>query len=526
MLNFGEKLGVSLSKTEWRWLGGLTLAALFLWLVGLGNAPLRDWDEGIYAGVAREMVRSQDWVHLTVFGQPFWAKPPFAIGFIAIGYQVLSGFGAAALQSPALEFACRAPLAIITALGVPLLYLLGRELFSQERGAIAAAGVYLTLLPVVRHGRLAMLDGLINTFLILFLLCLLKSKQRPPLALGMGIALAAIALTKGVLVLALGAIALGYVLLQRQWQVLKNPYSWVGLVIGGAIVAAWYGAQWQTYGWEFMANHFGFHSFDRLSTTVEGNAGPIWYYLLELLKYAWPWLIFLPTALAQAAQQWRRGGLLPLWGFGFFLTLVSVMGTKLPWYLFPIYPFLALLIGGYGLTQISPQLRYFFGFLTLASLGGGAYLLWSDPQLPLIGGAAIACVTFALCTRALSRPNRERNFLITLTIGLYLGLTSFFLSPAWVWEVNESFPVRAIGAMVRENLPPNVPVYLDYPHSRPSLDFYGDRPFIPADFATLQTQQQNHFILINEPTREAWGESLKILASADGYHLIAPQIQP
>ncbi len=516
---------MSLSKTEWRWLGGLTLAALFLWLVGLGNAPLRDWDEGTYAGVARDMVRSQDWLHLTLFGQPFWAKPPLGIWLMAMGYQVLSGFGPEALQSPALEFACRAPLAMLTALGVPLLYLLGRELFRNQREAISAAVVYLTLLPVVRHGRLVMLDGMINTFLILFLFCLVKSKQRPPWALGMGIALAAIALTKGVLVLALGAIALGYILLQRQWQVFKNPYGWGGVVMGGAIVAAWYGAQWQAHGWEFMTFHFGGHSFGRLNTAFEGNEGPIWYYLLELLKYAWPWLVFLPAALANAGQQWRSGGLLPLWGFGFFLSLVSVMGTKLPWYVFPVYPFLALLIGGYGLTDIPRQLRYFFGFLTVASFGGGAYLLWSDPQIPLLGGAAIALVTFALCTRSLSRPNPDRHFLITLSIGLYLGLTSFFLSPAWVWEVNEGFPVREIGAMVQREVPPGAVVYWGYPHSRPSLDFYGDRPFIPADLATLQTQQANHFILIDEPTRAAWGESLEIVASADGYHLIAPQIQ-
>ncbi|MEA5418089.1 glycosyltransferase family 39 protein [Spirulina sp. CCNP1310] len=524
MLSFGKILGVSLSKTEWRWLGGLTVAALFLWLVGLGTAPLRDWDEGTYGLVAREMVRSHHWLHLSLFGQPFWAKPPLGIWLVAIGYQVLQGFGAE-WQSPALEFACRAPLAIITALGVPLLYLLGRELFGNQRRAIAAAVVYLTLLPVVRHGRLAMLDGIINTFLIFFLLCLVKSKQRPPWAFGMGIALAAIALTKGVLVLALGAIALGYILLQQQWQVFKNPYSWGGLLIGGAVVGAWYEAQWQAYGGEFMTAHFGGQSLDRLSTAVEGNAGPIWYYLLELLKYGWPWLVFFPKALTQAAQQWRKGGLLPLWGFGFFFALVSVMGTKLPWYVFPVYSFFALLIGGYGLTNIAPKLRYFFGFLTLASLGGGAYLLWSDPQIPLIGGVAIALITFALCTRCLSRPNPDRHFLITLSIGLYLGLTSFFLSPAWVWEVNESFPVRAIGAMVREHTSPDTVVYLGYFASRPSLDFYGDRLFIPADLPTLQTLHTQHFILIDEPTRATWGESLEIVASADGYHLIAPKTQ-
>ena len=38
-----------------------------------------------------------------------------------------------------------------------MLYLLGREIFPTQLYGLMGAGVYLTLLPVVRHGRLAML---------------------------------------------------------------------------------------------------------------------------------------------------------------------------------------------------------------------------------------------------------------------------------------------------------------------------------------------------------------------------------
>jgi 4-amino-4-deoxy-L-arabinose transferase-like glycosyltransferase len=34
---------------------GILFLALTLWLVGLGNLPLRDWDEGTYAMVGREI---------------------------------------------------------------------------------------------------------------------------------------------------------------------------------------------------------------------------------------------------------------------------------------------------------------------------------------------------------------------------------------------------------------------------------------------------------------------------------------
>jgi 4-amino-4-deoxy-L-arabinose transferase-like glycosyltransferase len=50
------------------------------------------------------------------------------------------------------EFTTRLPGAFFSACGVPLLYLLARAIFLEQLPAIFAACVYLTLLPVVRHG--------------------------------------------------------------------------------------------------------------------------------------------------------------------------------------------------------------------------------------------------------------------------------------------------------------------------------------------------------------------------------------
>ncbi|MGA1284699.1 MAG: ArnT family glycosyltransferase, partial [Prochlorothrix sp.] len=371
------------TATDQRWFWGLTLAAVVLWLIGLGGMPLRDWDEGTYGLLAREMVRSRDWLHLSLFGQPFWLKPPLAIWAMALGYGIGGGDG---LGSPWLEFSLRFPLALISALGVPLLYCVGRDLFRHQRQALYPALVYLTLLSVVRHGRLAMLDGIVNTGMILLFLCILKARKRPPWAIGIGLCLGAIALTKGILVLAIGAMAGLYILLAQHWSLLRNPYTWLGLVLGGTLTGAWYWLQYQTYGSDFLIVHFGAQGFDRLATSVEGNDGPVWYYLLEILKYNWPWLVFFPVGLKQAGQQWQSWGLFALLGFWIFLTVVSGMGTKLPWYLFPCYPFLAVIVGGYFATGPRPGrgYGYFFAVLTVATTGGGIYLGATDPQLPLL----------------------------------------------------------------------------------------------------------------------------------------------
>ena len=165
------------SLTEAQWLLGFFVAALVLWGICLGDLPLRDWDEGIRALVAREIYRTGNWLYPTLQGSPYLLKPPLMDWLIALSYSV------GGVQ----ESTTRLPGALFTACGVPLLYLVAREIFSQRLPAVFAACVYLTLLPVVRHGRLAMLDGMAVSFFLLLLLCLLKCRQNRRWAVGVGV---------------------------------------------------------------------------------------------------------------------------------------------------------------------------------------------------------------------------------------------------------------------------------------------------------------------------------------------------
>ncbi|MEN8447617.1 MAG: glycosyltransferase family 39 protein, partial [Cyanobacteria bacterium J06555_13] len=203
-----------------KWILLLTVAAIALWLIGLGNMPLRDWDEGYYSVVARELTQTHHWLYPTRFGAPYFPKPPFGYWLGSMGYWLFGEVN---------EFTTRFPMAIATALGVPLLYSVVRELSPRRREAILTAGVYMTMLSVVRLGRLHMFDGYINTLLILWMLCLLKAKTSRPWAVGMGFCLAGIALSKGILAIALGGVLLAFVIADRRWSLLQNPYTWLGL---------------------------------------------------------------------------------------------------------------------------------------------------------------------------------------------------------------------------------------------------------------------------------------------------------
>ena len=130
------------------------------------------------------------------------------------------------------------------------------------------------------------------------------------------------------------------------------------MFLGNALPIAWYVAQWQYYGSSFLQVNFQAQTFSRLVQSVEGHSGPPWYYLIELLKYGFPWLIFLPGGLYLA---WKKRhttwGCLVLIGTIVYLGTISLMRTKLPWYIMPVYPFLALAIGA-KLSEVWQQQHF------------------------------------------------------------------------------------------------------------------------------------------------------------------------
>jgi len=497
---------------------GLFVASLILWLIGLGNLPLRDWDEGTYAIVAREIYRTGNWLYPTIQGDPFLLKPPLMQWLIALCYHI---FGVQ-------EFTTRFPGAFLTALGVPLLYLIGRLAFKENLPALFSALVYLTLLPVVRHGRLAMLDGMTISFFLLLLFCVLKAKDHKKYALGIGFCLGLITLTKGMLVVVLGGIVCLFIIVNQQLALLKNPFLWIGMVLGNFPAVAWYFAQWQHYGNTFLEVHFQSQAFDRLGKAVEGNTGPVWYYFLEILKYGFPWLLFLPSGLYLS---WKNRhtvwGCLILIGTIVYFAIVSLMSTKLPWYIMPVYPFLALAIGA-NLSDIwqngkfkSRFLTGFFAFLIIVGLAGCVYFSMFDQQPLLIVMSVILAITMGIASWLVNQHNRQ--FIPVLFTGMYLVLAMLMSSQSWIWELNEKFPVLPVAALIRDNVPPGTQIYTSFPDSRPSLDFYSDCKVTPASMADLQDKfaDKSYLLLGKETLPKINLKQSKIIGEAKGFTLIS-----
>jgi 4-amino-4-deoxy-L-arabinose transferase-like glycosyltransferase len=355
---------------------------------------------------------------------------------------------------------------------------------------------------MMRHGRLAMLDGMINGFLLFSIWCSLRSRTAPRWAVGIGIGLGLIALAKGVLALAFAAILGVFLGWEGGWKRLCNPSLLWGMFLGFLPITAWYGLQISQYGQEFIDIHFKAQSIDRISSSVEGNRGNIAFYLAELGKYTVPWLFFFPQGIGLAFKNRRETwGKLILSFSVLYFTLISAMGTKLPWYIIPFYPFFALSVGVYldrlRQSQTYPKyLAFLLGLIGLIGLGGSLYFV-SQGQILLAGMALVLAVTMAMTVGLLR--DKSAKFIATMFVGLYLMLGLFFLSPLWNWEINEKFAVKPVGALLRSQTPLGTIIYTTFAYGRPSLDFYSDRQVIEADRSRLKELSQTANYLLLEP---------------------------
>ena len=513
------------------WIVILLIAAVLLFTLNLGALPLRDWDEGTIAQVARELgnapASEMRWLFPTLGGEPYHNKPPLMHLTIAWSYSM---FGVN-------EWTTRLPGAILTALSVPFLYTIGREIFYQRICAIYSALVYLTMLPVVRHGRLAMLDGAAVCFFMVMLLCVLRSRRDLRYCLGVGIGFALICLTKSILGILLGAVAMIYLFWDTP-RLLHSKYMWMGMFIGAAPVALWYGAQWWNYGDIFIRKGMINQSFSRIWSSVEGHSGPPWYYLLEICEYTWPWLIFLPSALSLT---WKNRNLswakLVLVWFGVYLIAISVMGTKLPWYVFPIYPSIALAIGAkFGEVENLPSLfpfpRFWVVMLSLCALVSAiasTYYSWStSPSVELQLIFAALSVTMALA--ALKAQRSDKQFLKVLLWGTYVSLLLFVKSDYWVWELNEDYPVKPVVQMVARANPESKTVYISSTHNRPSLVFYSEGRIKPASTDELKHYwyyyKKPYFLLDEKTLRNLQLDSKEVIEEEEGWTLVTRKTTP
>ena len=281
----------------------IALAAL-LHVTMIGSGDLYSETEGQYAGAAREMVETQQWLLPTNDGIPRLQKPPLLYWLIIISFKC---FGVSAA-------AARLPIALAVVASVAMVFLIGEKLADYWRGFVAGL-IYLSFCGEFLLARIVMPEPLVSAFITGAIFCGLCGYQRRRYRrvwfAGFWICAALACLTKGLLGLAYpAAIFLLLSILYREARVrFRGLLRWEYLSIFLLIVAPWHlWVEWHfpDYFRYLIGQEWVGHLRGLSDATHDYNGMPAYQFLVMHLAWWFPWSIALLPGLVFSWQRVLR----------------------------------------------------------------------------------------------------------------------------------------------------------------------------------------------------------------------------
>ena len=483
-----DRLAVLLVLASWVALALVTSAST-LW----------DRDEPRFARATVEMIESGNYLYPTFRGALRPDKPILVYWLMSIPVRL---FGP-------VEWAVRSWSPIAAAIAGLLTFSIGRRLFSARAGIFAAA-MLLSSPLLVFEGTAATVDALLlacTTAATAVLAAGLLGRSRPvPGLAGLAVLLALAQLAKGPvgLIPVLGFAATLAVL--RPEERPSRGYR-VGVVLAAAasvgLFAAWFLPADAATDGDYLRLALGRHVVARIEAPMEHHGGSYlaslpFYVPVVLFGFA-PWSLYLPAAIARGRLAGRPARALLLGWSGAWFVVMTLVATKLPHYVLPLWPALALACGATLQAASEGRLdererRWLArgGVLLALVLAAEVALLLAAPgfaRMPdlrapcaVVAGILAFAGGWALLEHRRGRHLRSAALLFLGAWAVYAGVAALILPKLEARKV-----VPGIAAAIRARTDRDVPVAcLGYHPS--TLEFYIDRPPIedlrtPEDLA-------------------------------------------
>jgi 4-amino-4-deoxy-L-arabinose transferase-like glycosyltransferase len=488
----------------------LLLIGATLTLPNLGRPSLWDIDEGNNAEAAREMLMSGNWIVPTFNYQLRPDKPALLYWLQMAGYQL---FGIN-------EFSARLPSALAALLTILVSYQLGSIMFGPGAG-FSAGLVLASTVSFCASAHFANPDALLSCFSTLTLLLFWRSLHHDDrlLFIGAGASTGLAVLAKGPVGLVLPITIMGLFLLwsRRLRWLLNRKLAWS--VASFLLVAApWYAWVAADTRGDFLRLFILRHNTGRFLQTLEGHAGPPFYYLLVLILGFAPWSAFLGLAAWCALRRDAALETSPDVGnvrdanrflccwIVVYIAFFTAAATKLPNYILPLYPAMAIATGrfleSWRRAAFAPPrwaMAMSLGSLFLIGLGAGVGLMiaggaigWPSlkvQRLPgveagvylMIGPLAGTVVAIVLFCR---RQARAVVACVGVTAVLFIGSMA-----AWGSTLVDPYKAtRELAAAFHAAELPEETRVASYLYDQPSLVFYCQREVqrLPNDEQMLE----------------------------------------
>lgn len=492
----------------------ITCSALILFTYGLGTGTLWDQDEALYTDIARHIAEGGDPFTLQSNGRPWFVHPPLFMWLQAATGRV---FGLT-------EFTARVWSAVAAAAAVAVTFLLARLLYDGRTGLLASA-VLATMMQFLGQARLAIFDPLLLVFVLLALYTYLvgytTGSRRAHVWAWMWAGCATA--TKGPIGLLLpGMVVVALWIVRRDWSRWRE-IPWRGPAIFAVIGLPWYLIEAVRHGQEFVRTAVGYYLVNRFFGVVENQPGPWWYYVPVLLAGAFPWTGYLPPAAVYHVR--RRDELasqvILLW-VAITVAFYSIAGTKLPNYLLPVYPLIAIGVARLALDALdrrsadAPRLmRWAFGLL-LAGLAifVAVALVFGRVEYPtqlatLRSAVVVIVAVFAagslasLAAYLLGRPAIAVGALVA-TVLVALPVLVHHTLPA----IEAQRPLPRIARVVRAGMQPGDALAGVRMHTNASLMYYARHPVLwietPHQLAQALCRHDRIFLVVPEVHYREW----------------------
>ncbi len=415
-----------------------------MFLIVLAPAmQLWDRDEPFYARVAVEMLRSGDWIVPTFNGDVFPDKPPLVYWMMAVGIKL---FGEN-------EFAVRLPAILGMMASLAFTWAIARRMFDAITAHWSVV-ILATSLMAIYLGAAAMLDTVLLATITMAFWAWLRLKGGEGTVVNAGFLLLAFALSllaKGPVGPAVfgSAVVLTWAIGPRSnWPRMGELLA---LAITGfmaiAIFLVWAVPANRESGGVMLQDGFWVHIIGRALAPMQGHGGKgMTGYLLNLPFYVpvviiglMPWVIDLPQTLVALIRgqlgEGRYRALLIAWPATTFV-LFTVAATKLPHYVFPLFPATAILLAAYHRSRSGedfrdkPGLRR-AGEITYALLQAGAVLALLALSWYLRAfGAAVLAVFLAAVTVYFLKLRRDGRMALAHRVAA-VAVPPFFLMAYW-----------------------------------------------------------------------------------------------
>lgn len=352
---WGESLLAFLERSHLRAIAALFALALVAFLPGLASLQPFDRDEPRFAQASKQMLETGDFIDIRFQDEGRHKKPVGIYWLQTAVVSVAEGLGVSDARTQIGLYRLPSLIGAITVvLGTywaGLVLLAGVSGVAVRRVAFLAGAFMASAILLGVEARLAKTDAVLSACIVIAMTILARAYLQRDRALpvvstiGFWVAVGLSILIKGPLLLMVAGLAIVVLSVRERsmrWLMILRPF-W-GLLIVVLIALPWFIAIWMKTGGAFFEESVGKDMLAKAQSGQERHWGPPGAYLLAFFGTFWPAAVL--TAIAVPAF-WRErreawvafclAWIIPSW------LVFEALPTKLPHYVLPLYPAIAIL---------------------------------------------------------------------------------------------------------------------------------------------------------------------------------------